>query len=543
MKSSRTKLSLLSLGLMVQLSSSTLTGCSKKKSSSTDSATTATDAPVASTPGVTASDSNELALSGQLALTAMGLVDSVKGVLSYTMMRGSPSGDPQKIDVDADGNFSLTVARADEAVQVLIDEMAKSRDARDWAAMLEAAGKVTDVGGLTVDQLKSMSEDELNSGIADLAAGLKKAGAMTLLVAYDVSGDLEAEASSFRFINLPTASGKGLSALPNKDLIGAVNFGKITGTDADVKSEVAAGDALSLSSEAIDSLADASRALKAVKNNYMNDGWKVQPFYYWKSNVAHADVIGAFSDVSKNTYHGYGFYVGSNGDQGLTYDKVCGAAALTFTPPSSINEKDDQDNVKAVAEYSNAGATKTTQGDSKICYANGYYAREDYRDGKYSYMLNFGTGGSIQDAPEGLWRMKIDGTEVGRFDLSLAAPIVDGKPTVFLPQVKFNKTGSQITSVEVELYRWNGSAYEKMTDLAPVTKLVSEFAASITRTSDNADLRTMLTVNDDGTITGKFDSSSSSGGSVENPPVDVSDISSFAVYYNIGDASYRMEFR
>ena len=160
-------------------------------------------------------------------------------------------------------------------------------------------------------------------------------------------------------------------------------------------------------------------------------------------------------------------------------------------------------------------------------------------------MLGFGTGGSIQSSPEGLWRMEVDGTEVGRYDLALAAPVKDGKPQVFLPQAKFIKTGTKITGVEVELHRWNGTAYELVTDLAPVQKLVTEFMASVTRASDNAELRAKLTLNEDGTITGKYDGKESNegDGKPSNPAVAASDVSSFAISFVIGNASYRMEFR
>jgi len=137
--------------------------------------------------------------------------------------------------------------------------------------------------------------------------------------------------------------------------------------------------------------------------------------------------------------------------------------------------------------------------------------------------------------------MKVDGEEVGRYDLEAAAPIKDGKPLVFIPSAKFTTTGSNITGVEVQLHRWNGTAYELVTDLEPVKRLVREISASI----GNDASRTRLTIGDDGKITGVFDSSRVEDGDPINPPVAVSAIGQggFAVDYNIGGASYRTEWR
>lgn len=535
------------LGLAAQIAALSLYGCQKKDSKGdTASDESKEEAPDAGTPGVTATSGNEVILTGVLNLGALELTQSTKGILAFNIAAGKVTG-KREVEVDADGKFSVTVAKADEVVDSLLAEMDKTPETRDWQAMYDGASQITDLRGMTVEDLKSMSEEDLAEGITDLANDLKNAGSMTLLVAYDKSGDPVAEAASFRFIGMPTATGKALSGLSNADLKGNVSFGKISGEGSDITSEVEAADAFDLSAAALESLADSSRALKMVKNKHMNDKWSVDPFYFWKSNVAKADVVDKFSDINLNTYHGYGFYVPSEGDQGLTYEDLCGDKTIKLTPPEALTEKDWSGTVRAVAEYSNAGSTKSTQGDSKICQGNGFYGRQDNRSEGLSYMLNFGTGGSIQSSPEGLWKMTIDGTEVGRYDLALTSPMVDGKPAVLLPQAKFTTSGGNITGVEVQLFRWNGTAYEQVTDMAPVKKLFSEFSASITRTSDNGEARTRLTVNEDGTITGAFDSSESDEGSESggplNAPVATSDVTSFAVYYNIGQASYRMEFR
>jgi hypothetical protein len=522
-----------------------LSACGKSESS--DPATTATPTTTTGSggttdsPGVTAAAGNDIVMSGQLALSALGLTASEKGVISFKMSRGEVQKST-KLTVDANGKFSATISKADEAVNYLAEQVKLARDARNWDQMLvyvkEVAG--SNVQDWTVDDLKNMQEEQLQEGVGGLVDELKDAGFMTLLVAYDVSGNPEAEASSFRFIGSETAGGRVLTGFPNDKIKGNVNFGQITGSGVDVKSEVKAGDAVNVSAEALESYADLSKTLKAVKNGWMNTKWRVEPFYFWKSNVPAASVIDAMSDVSLNTYQGYGFYVPSEGDQGLTHADVCGGKSVKFIPPAAVTLKRDSSPETTVTEFTNAGTTpdpadKTCDGGSD------YYARQDERDGKISYMLNFGTGGSIQNSPEGLWRMKIDDVEVGRYDLAAASPIKDGKPLVYIPSAKFVSSGGNIVSVEVQLHRWNGTAYEVVTDLEPVKRLITEFSASI----NNDDSMTRLTIGDDGKITGQFDSSDSEEGQVRNPPVAVSALTSagFAVYYKIGTTNYRIEFR
>jgi hypothetical protein len=509
-------------------------GCGKKSDSS-DAASTEEG------PGISAAEGNDLALTGQLAIGDLGLTAAEKGLLLFQFSQGTTLGDPTPVEVDAEGRFTVTIPKADEAVDFLVAQLQLDRSARDWAAMLEAVKKVlgSEVAELTVERLQGMTEDELNEGVGDLAESLKNAGRMTLLVAYDKSGDVKAEAQSFRFISMETAAGRNLSGFPNNSLKGNVNFGSITGSSADVKSEVKASDALDISAAAIENLADFSRLLKTVKNEYMNNKWAVEPFYFWRSGIANQnDVVDAWSDVNTSIYNGYGFYVPSNGDQGLSQADVCGGKTIELVPPSVLTLKDEW-STRTVTKFSNAG---TSVGTGDTCNGGSdYYARQDKRNGDISYMLNFGTGGSIQESPEGLWSMKIDNVEVGSFDLATTMPIdVNKKPLVFLPQVKFNSSNGQIVSADVELYHWNGTAFAKVTDMDPVRRLFTDFQASVSNDASRAD----VTLQADGTLKAVFDSSESDNGKVLNPPVAVNSVTNgFAVYYRIGSNSYRMEYR
>lgn len=532
-----------SMALASVLTALTVAGCGRGSDDKQDSGTEGQGSsdPSKSNQPSGQSSVNAVRISGQLNIGALELTGAEKGVFAFTARSGNIGGEPRPVTVGPDGTFSTELMKVEDSVQAISAELDKPRDQRDWEAMVRGAKSLLpNSEGLSVDQLRSMSDAELKSGIADLVNEMKKSGPVTVLVAYDKTGNRVTEAQSFRFISLPTPGGKSLSALPNERLKGNVDLGKISGSKRDVTSEAKSTDAFDLSASALDTMADAGRALKNLTNSYMNSGWKSQTFYFWQTTDKYTDVLDKFSTPANSSYKGYGFYIGSLDDQGLTYDDLCGNKSITFTPPSPITV--DGSNTP-LAQYSNAGASKGTQGTSRICTGNGYYARED-NYGKISYMLNFGTGGSIKSSPKGLWSLKVGSQEVGRFDFDMTSPIVDGKPTALIPRAKFITSGGKVTGVEVELHRWTGSQFEKVEDLGGFRRLVSEMSASITRPSDNKEFMTKLKVGEDNRIIGVFDSSDTEKqGEARNPPVPTSDIGSLAVYYVIANASYRIEFR
>lgn len=501
------------------------------------------------TPGITASSSNQLVLSGQLALSGLGLMGSEQAALVYQFSRGEIIGQAQEVSVDSSGKFSATIPKADEAVELLVQQANLPREQRDWEKMAVAARSVTNgEGNISADYIKNMPEEEIQAGIGNLAKELKDAGRMTLIVAYDKSGDKKSEAQSFRFVSLQTPGGKNLSSLPNDNLKGNVNFGKITGSSADVTSEVKAVDALDISTAAIETFADMGRVLKSVKNNYMNDKWSVTPFYFWKGGAnGFNNVIDQWSDATTSEYNGYGFYVPSVGDQGLSHADVCGGKLIEFAPPGNTLTLKNQDNTeRTISKFTNTGTSPATDGSGTCTGGSDYYARRDEYSGRVSYMLNFGTGGSIQNSPLGLWTMNIDGVEVGRFDLASSMPVDENrKPLVLIPQARFNSSNGNIVSVDVELFRWTGSAYEKVIDLAPVQSMFKAFEASITSSPNNTESRTPIKVQADGTLKGIFDSTRvKEDGQPINAPVAINSITGgFAIYYEVGSASYRIEFR
>lgn len=527
----------------VAISSTLLVGGCGKKSSNTDSSgSEESGSPEGSK--ISQNSGNLLTVSGQLALGGLELTGAEKGILAFTSRAGDSSGEPKQVSVDADGKFKLELARAEDAVVVLVEEAQKARDVRDYERMARAASALgVGDGDISAEKIRQFTEEEIQEGVGDLARKMKEAGPVTLLVAYDKTGDRVSEASSFRFISLPTPSGRALSSLPNERMKGDMDMGKISGTKRDVTSELASSDAFDLSAGALESLADVGRSLKNIVNSYMNKDWKAQPFYFWKTDDTIADVLDQFSDVGRSTYQGYGFYIGSHSDLGLSYADVCGGKPIVLTPPSPVDVVDQQGAITQTTVFDNGGQMNTS--GSSCSGGNGFYGREDNYGNGRTFMLNFGTGGSIVSSPRGLWRLTIDGQESGRFDFDLASPVVDGKPVSLVPRAKFITSAGQITGVEVELYRYNGSAYEKVTDLGGFRRLVNEFAAGGERNSgSNEESRTMLEIGADNRITGVFDSSLTDGqGNVMNPPIPVSDVRSLAVYYVVANASYRIEFR
>ncbi len=493
-----------------------------------------------STPGVVASDASVVALTGKLALP-LGLTDTTRGVLAFKLVGGESSGDPQVIDVDADGNFSLNIDKSLADVDYVNAQLALPAAQRDANAFPAAVSRVV---GVSVDEVKQFmstaTDDELKAAFQGELDKQKKLGTVTLLVAYDKSGDKVAEANSFRFIGMPTASGANLSAIDTQAIKGNLSFGSISaGEGDDATSQLAAGDALSISTAAQESLASSSKALRSIKNRYMNTGWRASSFFVWQDKAGKADATDKASDPASYYFDGTGFYVGSTDgvDTPFAYDDVCGASAkaVKFTPPSpvDIGSFDNQGNAtgtSTVSTFQNTNLRQDHQGDNRICLGDTFYARED---GTHEFMLNFGR--LVNPSPEGLWKLTYDGTELARFDLDLAWPVVDSKPIIYMPLVKFITTAGKVSGIEVQLAKWNGTAYVVETDLSGIKKLIKEANASVTRSSDQQEMMASLDYTEDnGKLVATFDA---------DKQLAPADASAFAFYYQIGDANYRVEFR
>jgi hypothetical protein len=493
-----------------------------------------------STPGVSANSGDEVVIAGKLALGDLGLTQSTTpGLLAVSMSGATPLGNPTEVELGADGSFNYQASQSMEQAEAIKTEMEKDPADWDYDYLAEQASKLFGES-ITKEQLKEIGSTQVKSYMDNYYEQLTTLGTNTVLIAYNKSGDKVAEAKSFRFIGMPTGSGKNLIAWSNQAMKGNLALGEISlGSNGEGAAELSAKDGFDLSDEALNSMADAGKALKAFKNRYMNDDWKAETFWAWynTSSGGTADIIDQFSDPSKASYNGVGFYIGSVTDTPFTYDQVCGSNSnLEFTPPSAVSVATGT-NSEETQEYSvftNGSAEQSMQGDNRICSGDSFYAREDDTN---NFMINFGTGGGIAgDLPEGLWKMEWEGSEIARFDAAAATPIdADGNPTVFLPSVKFVTENGQFTGAQVKFYYWDGSSLTELTDPTPVKKLVSQIQASITRASDNGETR--------GNASFPDDSDSNIATVTFDEPLDQNDADYFSVSYTIGDANYRTEYR
>ncbi|SMF08378.1 hypothetical protein [Pseudobacteriovorax antillogorgiicola] len=486
-----------------------------------------------STPGVVVSDSDTVSLSGKLAIgSGLRLAADGSGLLAVNMSGGTPIGDPADIEVAADGSFSYSASKINDQVDEINAELAKDESEWDWDTLAVLA---SDLFGesLTGEELQSYGADDVRTYMEQFASQLETLGTTTLLIAYDPSDDVTAEAESFRFIGLPTSSGKNLIALANQSMVGNLSLGDISdGDDGESTAELEAETGFDLSESVIDTLAESGKALKDFKNRYMNDDWSIETFWAWRGEKA--DAIDQYNTPSELSYSGVGFYIGSQTDTPFVYDELCSTklGSLVFTPPSSVQVKAGDDSISTYTTFSNADATQSTQGDNRICSGGSFYGRED---GTNDFMINFGTGGGIQgDLPSGLWRMTWDGTEVARFDVALTKPFdSDGNPTVFIPSAKFVTSNSQINSVTIKFYIWNGTELSELTDITAFQRLVSQVNASITKEDTNGEVRGTATFADGATeATLTFDEA-----------VATSNAAYMSVSYTIGTANYRTEYR
>lgn len=537
MLSTKSLASLIVPGLLVFVIS-----CSKSESED-ETAVTAL-APTES--GVQTTTETTINISGSLNVSGLGLTAiENKGVLAFSLVGGELKSAAREITVASDGSFTVPVDRSSGTAGKLKEQLAADPIPRSDASFLAGLSSFFGASEAEVTEfLSSKTDAELKSELTADIDYQVKVGSVTLLVAYDKSatGDKVAEANSFKFIGLPTASGKSLAAIDSQSIKGNLGLGSIAlGDSDDAKSSLSATDALSVSAEAAETLADMSAALKSVKNSWMNASWEASPFFLWNGGQTLSSTLDTFSSPANSSYRGYGFYVGSQYEVAtpFTFDDICGTGAkeVKFSPPTAVEVSQGSDsngvlsNYVSLSAFTNASSSEQNQQDGKrVCSGSSFYARAD---GTNDFMLNFGTGGGIKgDIPAGLWTISYDSSELGRFDLASAKPVnSELKSKVFLPSVKFVKDGDNIVGGEVEFYMWNGTEYVKLTDLSPVTKLIGENGISLW-SSTTQEVRAEMSIAD----------GASKGVATFDEPVAASSVSQGAFYYNIGEQSYRIEF-
>jgi len=304
------------------------------------------------------------------------------------------------------------------------------------------------------------------------------------------------------YLNLSDAS-NGLMKIPTDSAAtGSINVGTVTQASGSTSANSSTSLTELTSNFSVDlgvlqELAKTDDILQTGKNiyaNYVSEAQYADTAPYFAFNGHTSDITGAYSDPTDAVYSGYGLYL-DLAFPGVTMASVCAASGgktLSLTPPSTITEGTDSfsggtpdtytvlDNtgvsghsLRSGSEYQCGGSNALGAGS---IYVHGVPTAE-------SFGFNWGAGNGFANAiAAGEWVLKVDSTEVARFDLKAAAVLdSNSKPTVYVPVLKVDVDGSNIiTAVSLKLYTWNGTAYAQVTDPTAFLAATSDFNLSIT---------------------------------------------------------------
>ena len=550
-------------GISIFTALSLASACSAKKSSTPED----TAEPTASTePGVTTNTGNSLAVAGKLNLAlglrglGFSLADSTtKGVvlftLDYTSKLASP---PTAIAVSDDGSFTIPIER---------NRLEKLESAIVGGVVNRTIAK--EIFPQYATEIDSMSDAELVEGLTEEIDAMKKHPDMRyVLVSYDISGDKEAEAKSMQFIGLPT-SGSALKLLPGDALKGDLNLGLITGSGDEATSTLTAADSLELSSSVLEEMAGASQTLKFLKNVWMNPDSKaeVTPWFSY-TNADVASTVNKFTTPSGIVYTGGGYYI-KPVDIGATWGEVCPpnpanasdktgttysatpAKIVKWYPPIDLLSSTSGETFGPTNPYTNAGGSYQRQdqyGETSCAKAStvggGMYTRASAEsDTDFQLQLGDYIKGKT---PEGLWRLKVDATEQGRWDLSAAAPYdKDGDPVIYVPAIKvITDSAGMATGFQAKFYFYDKAtkAFREALDTAGVESLVHSFnmdgGYSLTHTGGDLSVHDITIA--DGIVSGALPAADQAIYPCPADPSSVQCINKLGFSYFIGNISYRM---
>ena len=364
-----------------------------------------------------------------------------------------------------------------------------------------------------------------------------------IITTYIKTGNLEAEATSMKFIGMPSGT-EALSGIPTDSLAsGSLNVGTVSATSGsdDAKGNIPATGSLfdGISDNGVSAMARTDDALKMVKNAHMNENWTAQPFYLFTHAAGYSDAKNQYSSAV-TAYTGAGFYVKSEASE-FTWSAICPAGntgtastIVSLTPPSTLTTSSGSKTV-----LDNSGAlTRSSQGDATVCTGDMFYARDDSKSSTGSIMLNFASGGGITSAiPSGIWRLKNGSTEIGRFDLGISKPVDSSNNLkIFTVKVKHTDSSSVISKIEAQFSRYDDatSSYVQVTDVAPLKKLISDLQWEGS-TNSGGDVRQELI----------FDEATGIASATLTTPFSYlgTTLQSSGISYMIGSSTYRFEFR
>lgn len=528
--------SILSLGLV-------LLACSKAKDAGDGNSSdpeASTGGQKYSTPGVHGerADISAVSVAGTLALSLDLTAGTPNRVLAFRSSNGRFDNVAEAIaaDVEADGKFAINLPQEGNRAEEM--EAAKLPDGSfDRDKLAEILGEP--VPGTATD-------DDIQEHIEEVKSAGGSSGPAYTLVAMKDGEDPQAEAASFQFIGMESG-GTLVNGLPINAAKGDLSLGTISGRGDQGTAELELSEEVfALPLETMQGMSAASKALKIIKNAWMNQNeegasYEVTPFYLWHANLTAAKA--GFTAPESAAFSGMGMYLGVR-NAGLTFEDICtpSGKSITLVPPAEI-DVGQLGKINASRPFSNGGLTAIAQESTRRnCGGTdtGFYGAGN--PGEQDLMMNWGTGGNITSMVEGLWDFQVDGVSKAKFELASSSPLdAGGKPLVFIPSVKVSMANGAVGKIEVELYRYDSESngFVKIEDLSAFRSIVSGFQAELSSSSSNqgkVDERVSLLDKINGAVMSvsaeDFEAKYADNGSL-----------SVAVYYEMFGGSYRLEVR
>lgn len=433
---------------------------------------------------------NRLTVTGQLSLELNLNTAPTKGIVLYQLDGKSEVIGKTLIDVDANGNFNAEIQRDRSAsiAKVIENGVVNRQLAKELFPTHQAA-------------IDSATDQEIIEHFSEALNEMKENPTLRyVLISYDKSGDVEAEAASMQFIGLPTAS-SSLKMLPGDRLKGDLALGKIAGSGDEATSTLTAVDSVELPPSVIEEMAGASQTLKILKNDWMNQSGAaiVTPWFGYVTRDQEAAVNKFVTPTKTGTIFGGGSYYIHPHDIGATFGELCPpnptnpedvsenpydatpAKVVTWHPPKDLDA-----NFGPAKPYSSLSAKykRSEQYGEIQCGKAGQdpaggnlYMRASSEDAT-EFQLQLGAKFE-GPAPVGLWRLKVDNQEVGRWDLAAAVPYdKDSDPVIYVPALKVVTNNSGIaTAVEAKFYFYDkaNKEFREVSDVAGLKSLVHSF--------------------------------------------------------------------
>lgn len=543
-------------------------GCHKKSDDDGGSSTDASgklildpDAPV--DPQVvpfdaSASEKPNMTVAGQLVVDTTSLATVVPDkVLVVPLYRGQLSlegdtgnfKDIKTFDVNATtGRFTVDLPRVDPYLAVANELLAMS-DGQLTDDVVASKMPLTILLGSTDDP--SLPTRTLLKNVKAITESGK--GRSYILVGMTShSGDVEAEASSMRFIGMPTDGANLMMMFPSLAK-GHILYGDITiGSTDDMRSALKIDDSVfDIPTTTLSEIAFIGRSLKGLKNVYMNYNATTQGtalpqtrFSWTAKGIA---ATGSFTQPQDYVYQGYGTRVMVSNNAALTVDKICNVTTgnLKFYPPTTISMGNlGSFGPDSPLDNSGTGAPETSDGGGQSCRtAKGGFSADLFSAGSKLRYAELDFGGVAQgDVPVGYWHVTLDGETIARFDVGTGAPIQGGVTLIPVPVFAVIADASgNVTSMDTKFYLQNANkTWSEITDLGVFDDVHMFFEASVT--GSEAEVNHLFQPTKVGNVV-RFASDKFENVAFKAPGTSGNIVSGFSISYDLFGQHYRFELR